>query len=321
MRQSRCGRWAAFGGSMTINGGLAMAAVSATAIGLLAGCGGSSPSAAGSATQSTTATASTWATATVSAAGTAAATGAPSGAVAFVPVTEPFDPGHPARVMSAPATCGGQDTTLTIEQCYEDKTETADAAIDAVRQARFASASAAQQAATNNEDSGWLAARATVCDKAYQTGGTIDGINIAGCLLDESTARLDALKGITPPEAVLKSTDSPSLSDLSWYTTPGGTRIAMMSAQGDATGGAIIEWFIIAGTDGFTVNPAQFKYTDGAFTDAGTAAGGTNPSGHRVSPGTEYQFGIDYSHLSAAPNAGKGGGWVYAPAKPVAVWR
>ena len=309
----RMGAW-----SMTINGGLATAALVITALGLLAGCGGSSAPAAGSATQSTTATASTWAT--VSVAGTAGATGAPSGAVAFVPVTEPFDPGHPARAVSAPATCG-QDTTLAIEQCYEDKTETADAAIDAVRQASFASASAAQQAATNNEDSGWLAARATVCDKAYQTGGTIDGINIAGCLLDESTARLDALKGITPPEAVLKSTDSSSPSDLSWYTTPEGTRIAMMSAQGDATGGAIIEWFIIAGADGFTVNPAQFTYTDGAFTDAGTAAGGTNPSGHRVSPGTEYQFGIDYSHLSADQNAGKGGGWVYAPAKPVAVWR
>jgi uncharacterized protein YecT (DUF1311 family) len=304
---------------MTINGGLAVAAVSATAIGLLAGCGGSSPSAAGSATQSTAATASTWATATISTAGTGVATRAPS--AAFVPVTEPFDPGHPARAMSAPATCGGQDTTLAIEQCYEDKTETADAAIDAVRQASFASASAAQQAATNDEDRGWLAARATVCDKAYQTGGTIDGINIAGCLLDESTARLDALKGITPPEAVLKSTDSPSPGDLSWYTTPEGTRIAMMSAQGDATGGVIIEWFVIAGTGGFTVNPAQFTYTDGAFTDAGTAVQGTSPSGHRVSPGTEYQFGIDYGHLSADPNAGKGGGWVYAPAKPAAVWR
>ncbi|MCW2894652.1 MAG: hypothetical protein JWO75_4141 [Actinomycetia bacterium] len=297
--------------------GLAMAAVSATAIGLLAGCGGSSAPAAGSASQGTAATASTWATASV--AGTAAATRAPS--AAFVPVTEPFDPGHPARAMSAPATCGGQDTTLAIEQCYEDKTETADAAIDAVRQASFASASAARQAATNDEDSGWLAARATVCDKAYQTGGTIDGINIAGCLLDESTARLDALKGITPPEAVLKSTDSPSPGDLSWYTTPAGTRIAMMSAQGDATGGAIIEWFVIAGTGGFTVNPAQFTYTHGAFTDAGTAVQGTNPSGHRVSPGTEYQFGIDYSHLSADPSAGKGGGWVYAPGRPAAVWR
>jgi uncharacterized protein YecT (DUF1311 family) len=296
--------------------GLALAAVAA--IGLLAGCGGSSTTPGTSVTASTSA-ASTGATAGT--ASTAAATGAPSAAVAFVPVTEPFDPGHPARPTSGAANCGSQDTTLAIEQCYEAKTETADAAIDAVRQASFASASAGQQATINADDSGWLAARATVCEKAYQTGGTIDGINIASCLLDESTARLDALKGVTPPEAVLKSTDSPSPSDLSWYTTPEGTRIAMMSAQGDETGGAIIEWYIIAGSDGFTVNLAQFSYIDGAFTDAGTAVKGASPSGYRVTPGTEYQFGIDYSRLSADPNEGKGGGWVYAPGSPVAVWR
>jgi hypothetical protein len=46
------------------------------------------------------------------------------------------------------------------------------------------------------------------------------------------------------------------------------------------------------------------------------------PAGHRVSPGAEYQFSIDYSHLSADPYSGKGtGGWVYAPGTPVAVWR
>jgi uncharacterized protein YecT (DUF1311 family) len=319
MSRSRGGRPAGAGGSKAINGGLALAAVSAAATGLLAGCSGWSSAPGTGATASAGATASTGATA--SAASTAVATGASSAAVAFVPVTEPFDPGHPARVGSAAANCGGQDTTLAIEQCYEAKTENADAAIDAVRQASFGGASAAQRAAINADDSGWLAARGPVCDKAYQTGGTVDGINIASCLLDESTARLDALKGITPPEAVLKSTDSPSPSDLSWYTTPEGTRIAMMSAQGDETGGAIIEWFIIAGADGFAVNPAQFSYADGAFTDAGTAVQGTSPSGHRVTPGTEYQFGIDYSRLAADPNAGKGGRWLYAPGAPVAVWR
>jgi uncharacterized protein YecT (DUF1311 family) len=303
MNQSRSGRVTP-GGGRTINGGLAVAAVSAAAIGVLAGCGGSSGSTAGSATQASTKTAS-----------------APqSPAATFVPITEPFDPGHPAGAKSAPANCGGQDSTLAIEQCYEAKTESADAAIDAVRQASFASAAAGQQATINSDDSGWLAARATVCDQAYRTGGTIDGINIASCLLDESTARLDALKGITPPEAVLKSTDSPSLSGLSWYTTPKGSRVAMIDTQGDATGGAIIAWVIIAGPDGFAVSPAQFYYGDGAFTDAGKVQG-PDPSGHRVAPGTEYQFSIDYSRLSADPNAGKGGGWVYAPGTPVAVWR
>ena len=223
--------------------------------------------------------------------------------------------------MAAPANCGDQGTTLAMEQCYENKTETADAAIDSVRQASFVAASDAQRTAINADDSGWLTARTAVCGKAYQTGGTIDGINIASCLLDESSARLDALKKITPPEAVLRSTDSTSLSDLSWYTTPEGSRVAMTDTQGDSTGGVIIAWVIIAGADGFTVNPAQFSYRDGAFTDAGKVQG-ADPTGHRVAPGTQYQFSIDYSRLPADPNAAKGsGGWVYAPGTPVAVWR
>jgi uncharacterized protein YecT (DUF1311 family) len=322
MGQSRSGR-VTVGRVRTINGGLAVAAASAAAIGVLAGCGGSSGSTAGSATQARTETASAPQSPAATSGGAAtgtAASGAPSTAAAFVPITEPFDPGHPAGARSAPANCGGQDSTLAIERCYEAKTESADAAIDAMRQASFASAAAGQQATINSDDSGWLAARATVCDQAYRTGGTIDGINIASCLLDESTARLDALKGITPPEAVLKSTDSTILSDLSWYTTPKGSRVAMIDTQGDATGGAIIAWVIIAGPDGFAVSPAQFYYGNGAFTDAGKVQG-PDPSGHRVAPGTEYQFSIDYSRLSADPHAGKGGGWVYAPGTPAAVWR
>jgi hypothetical protein len=35
------------------------------------------------------------------------------------------------------------------------------------------------------------------------------------CLLQESTARLDAVKGIAPPEAMLKATDSPNPDALS----------------------------------------------------------------------------------------------------------
>lgn len=325
MRNSRWGQSAAGRGSKAVNGRVLTAAVSVTAIGLLAGCHGSSSPAGGSTAATAGATAGATASAAASAAGSvaasSAASSASSSAIAFVPVTEPFDPGHPARTMSAPASCGAQATTLAMEQCFENKTETADAAIDTAQQASFASASAAQRNAINADDAGWLAARKTVCQKAYQTGGTIDGVNIASCLLDESTARLDALKGITPPQAVLKSTDSTNLSDLSWYTTPKGTRIAMIDTQGDATGGVVLAWVVIAGADGFTVNPAQFSYRDGAFTDAGVIQG-ANPSGHKVAPGTEYEFGIDYSRLSADPGAGKGsGGWVYAPGTPVAVWR
>ena len=320
MSQARSGRSAVGGGrtsgGRTIGGGLAVAA-SAAAIGLLAGCGSSGSTVAGPTTSATT-SAVTGATASATT-GATASSGASTGA-AFVAITEPFDPGHPAAAKVAPSSCGGQDTTVAIEQCYEAKTETADAAIDAMRQVSFAGASAAQQAAINSDDRGWLTARATVCAKAYQTGGTIDGINVGGCLLDESMARLDALKGITPPEAQLKSTDSTSLSQLSWYTTPEGSRIAMIDTQGDATGGVIIAWVVIAGADGFAVNPAQFSYRDGSFTDAGKVQG-ASVDGHRVAAGTEYQFNVDYSTLSADPHAGKAGGWVYTPGTPAAVWR
>ena len=297
---------------------LAALTMSAIAVGALAGCGGSGSSASGGATQSAPAPRSAPGSAVPTSSQTAATT-AP--AAAFVPIVEPFDPGHPARSVPAPASCGSQSSTLAIAACYENKTETWDAEIDVTQQGRYQTASAAQQAAINSDDSAWLAARQAVCATAYQTGGTIDQINIAACLLDESTARLLGLRGTIPPEAVLKSTDSTSLSDVAWYTTPEGSRIGMIDTQGDSSGGAIIAWVIIAGADGFTVNPAQFYYSDGSFTDKGIVQPPAPGSGYRVAPGTQYQFSIDYSQLQSDPNAGKGGGWVYAPGAPVAVWR
>lgn len=293
----------------------AVLALSAAAIGVLAGCGSSGSSSSGSATPGASASTSASATASSSASSLVPA-------AAFVPIVEPFDPGHPARSVSTPASCGNLSSTLAIEQCFEDKAETWDAEIDLVQQGRFKSASAAQQTAINTEDSTWLATRQTVCDKAYQTGGTIDEINAASCLLDESTAMLLGLRGTIPPEAVLKSTDSTSLSDVAWYTTPEGSRIGMIDTQGDATGGVIIAWVIIGGVDGFVINPGQFYYSDGTFTDKGILQTPAIAGGYRVAPGAEYQFTVDYSHLSSDPNQAKGtGGFVYAPVNPVAVWR
>ena len=323
MGQSRWGHTMNGDGRASTGAKLALAAVSAVGIGLLAACGtASSPGGTGAA-QGTTATASAAGTGSATAGSSAAAAGpSPSTSSAFVPITEPFDPGHAARATSGPADCGSQQTTLAIEQCYEDKTETLDAAIDAAQQASFATATVAQETAMNAADKAWLATRPTVCEKAYNTGGTIDGINIASCLFDESTARLDAVKGITPPEAVLKSSDSSLMSNISWYTTPEGSRIGFLDSQGDVSGGGIIAaWIVIAGAEGFVVNPAQFYYSDGSFTDAGVIQG-TNPSGYHVAPGTEYQFGFDYSHVTSDPNQAKGkGGYVYAPGKPVAIWQ
>jgi uncharacterized protein YecT (DUF1311 family) len=287
---------------------LARAAILTALAALLAACSSS-----GSATSAAT-SASPGAT---GAGGTASAS---AEAASFVNIVEPFDPGHPARFETAPSSCGSQTTTIAIEQCFETKTEDADVQIDVAQSAKYGSASAAGRAAILSQDSAWLAARGPVCAVAFNTGGTIDGINAAACLLDESNARLDAVKGITPPEAVLKGTDSPDPNQLSWYTTPEGSRIAEMSTQGDATGGGIVAWVIVGGADGFVINPKQFYFQDGSFTDAGIVEP-PNPAFHRVPTGKEFQFSIDYSTLSKDPNANKSGaGYLYAPGTPVAVW-
>ena len=267
----------------------ARVAVLAALIGLLAGCGNTSPRSSAS----------------------------PAG---FVGIVEPFDPGHPARTGPAPADCYGQPSTASIDQCFATRTENTDAAIDAVQQARYAAAPPSGRAAILAQDSAWLAARGPVCQVAFHSGGSIDEINTGACLLQESTARLDSVKGIAPPEATLKSTDSPDPDALSWYTTPEGSRIAELSTQGDQSGGGIISWMIIGGADGFVVNPAQFYFSDGSFTDPGVIQP-PNPALHRVGTGQEYQFLIDYSHLSAAPAGNPAEGFVYAPGTPVAIWR
>jgi uncharacterized protein YecT (DUF1311 family) len=291
---------------------VAQAAMLALLAGLAAGCSSSSSPASNIPVPVDTAASSSAAH---------AATGSASAAASFVPIVEPFDPGHPARVQSAPASCGSQSSTLAIEQCYQAKTENTDAAIDAAQLAAYSSGSPSQRTAILAQDAAWLAARGPVCQAAFNTGGTIDGISIATCLLDESTARLDAVKSITPTEAKLKSTDSIDPNDISWYTTPEGSRIGEVDTQGDQTGGVIIGWIIIGGADGFVVNPKQFYYVDGSFTDPGLIEA-PNPTYHRVATGVMYQFGVDYSRLRQDPNEVKGtGGYVYAPGSPVASWQ
>jgi uncharacterized protein YecT (DUF1311 family) len=290
---------------------LAYAAGLTALAGLLAACSSSG---------SSTSSAASSATATSASSASGSASAAASSAGPFVAIVEPFDPGHPARTASAPASCGGQASTLAIEQCYQARTENADAAIDTVQLAHYTSATASGKAAILSQDSAWLAARQPVCAVAYHSGGTIDGINIAACLLAESTARLDAVKGIAPPVVILKGTDSQDPSQLSFYTTPEGSRIAMINTQGDTTGGGFVAWVIIGGPDGFVVNPKQFYFQDQSFIRYGVIQP-PDPTDHRVATGQEYQFGLDYQHLDADPNANKSAaGYFYVPAYPAADW-
>jgi uncharacterized protein YecT (DUF1311 family) len=242
----------------TIGAAAVRTALFAALIGLAAGCS-SSPS--GSGSPSATDPASSAAAATAPGSTASASAPAPvsttiasasAAAAGFVGIVEPFDPGHPART---------EPSTASIDQCFEIRTENTDAAIDAVQQARYAVAPPAAQAAISAQDSAWLAARGPVCQVAFHSGGSRDEINTGACLLQESTARLDAVRGIAPPEAMLKSTDSPDPGALSWYTTPEGSRIAELDTQGDQSGGGIIAWIIIGGADGFVVSPSQFYFS------------------------------------------------------------
>ena len=281
----------------------------AALISLAAGCSSSNSSSSSSSGSTATTSPST--------PPTAHATSAPP----FAAIVEPFDPGHAAQARSAPADCGSQSSTATIAACYENKTETIDAQLDTVQQGNYNSAPLFSiKASIVAQDSAWLNARGPVCQAAFKTGGTIDQVNIAACLLDESTARLAGIKNITPPEAKLKSTDSTDPSQLSWYTTPEGSRIAEIDTQGDQTGGAVISWVIIGGADGFVVNPKQFYFQDGSFTDAGVPEPST-PAYYRVPAGKKFEFDIDCSKLGKDPNADKSGaGYFYAPGAPIAVW-
>jgi uncharacterized protein YecT (DUF1311 family) len=247
-----------------------------------------------------------------------ATTTATTAAVApFVSIVEPFDPGHPARVETAPDNCNSQSTTIAIEKCFETMTENDDAQINASQAAKYAAATPAGRTAILAQDSAWLAVRGPVCQAAFHSGGTIDGISVAACLFDESDARYISVQGITPHEYRLKATDSIDPNALAWYTTPEGSRIAELSTQGDQTGGAIVTWTIIGGAQGFVVNPKQFFYMDSPFTDPGVIQP-PDPTYHRVAAGKEYQFSIDYSNLAKDPN--KSGGYVYAPGDPAAEW-
>lgn len=294
------------------NGRVARLLVLITLVGLAAGCS--------SASSSTPPAEGTGSTSTASASSPSQASAQATAAPSFAPIVEPFDPGHPAKARSGPADCTTQTSTLATVLCYEIKTENADVQIDAVQLAKYSRASlASDRAAIQAQDGAWLNARGPVCSAAFKTGGTIDQVNTAICLLAESTARLSAVQNVTAPEAKLKATDSLNPGDESWYTTPEGSRIAEISTQGDQTGGAIVAWVIIGGAAGFTVNPRQFYFQDGSFTDPGVIQG-TDPTGHKVATGAMFQFSIDYSHLSQDPNRSRGGGYQYVPGTPAAVW-
>lgn len=233
---------------------------------------------------------------------------APAPKVAFQPIHEFWDANRVARHRDVTAACSHDRSTLQITTCSEYRAENSDVATDRVRAKEFAGArSAAAKEAINRDDRAWIAERSPVCDAGYASSqGTIVQVLVAGCLAAESAARLDTVEGRAVPTAQLRLTDSIDPVETPYATAGDGTRIGAIDTQGDATGGAVIAWVIIAGYRGFTVRPAAFPYVDGSFVDRGIVEGGA--AGHHVAAGKEYVFDVDYSTLAKDPlaRAGKG---------------
>ncbi len=224
--------------------------------------------------------------------------------VRFQPIHELWDGDRVARRRDALIACRDDVSTLSIVTCDEDRTENLDVEIDAVRDQAFRSAATtAAKEAVNRDDDAWLANRLPVCRAGYPTrgGGTIVEILAASCQEAVSRSRLDAVEGQPVPTAELTATDDVSPDATEYATTASGTRIGAIDTQGDQTGGVVIAWVVIAGYRGFVVEPAAFTYVDGSFVDPGVVYG--RPSGHRVAPGKEYVFSIDYSRMEDDPDA------------------
>ncbi|MEV6770066.1 lysozyme inhibitor LprI family protein [Nocardia sp. NPDC051030] len=245
----------------------------------------------------------------------------------FVYTVEPWSTdGKPAKAHSALEDCSQKNSTSDIASCYQDHIENTDAAIDALQLARFTKEPESGRADILAEDSAWLAARPNTCN-VFKTGGTIDRITFAKCLLDISEARLADLQGITVPKATLglptfKENHDVKDSDWAladWYTTPKGSRIAA-TVTSEAQAASTTCWQIIGGPSGFTVDPTQFYFAKGSeITPGQTPANKTSPAGHHVAPGENYGFCLSYKGAKARLN--QPGSFTYSPDTPVAEWK
>ena len=102
----------------------------------------------------------------------------------YVKIVEPF---------STPGRCTSAPTTLAMTFCLENRVVRVDQTVNTLQRDRFnrAKTKTAKQVLLN-DDAHWLKTRRTTC-AANQTGGTIDQINDAQCLLNGSKARANKL--------------------------------------------------------------------------------------------------------------------------------
>jgi uncharacterized protein YecT (DUF1311 family) len=104
----------------------------------------------------------------------------------YVKIAEPFSAPGPR--------CTHTDTTLSISACLLVRVVRVDHTVDALQKDRFDRARTTKtKKARLADDAKWLKARGTTCAAAGDSGGTIDQITTAQCLLDNSKQRANSL--------------------------------------------------------------------------------------------------------------------------------
>jgi uncharacterized protein YecT (DUF1311 family) len=103
-------------------------------------------------------------------------------------MVEPFSP---------PGTCDQNGTTLEISNCALEQVIDVDSTVNSLQQRRFEETPAAQQAGVLAEYARWLSGRTTKCRAKANTGGTVDAITAAQCLLRSSQDRVETLNDVS----------------------------------------------------------------------------------------------------------------------------
>ena len=109
---------------------------------------------------------------------------APGAGLRYVEIVEPF---------GRPGPCQADGTTVEMTACILHEVVEVDYTVDGLQRQRFAySTSAAERKADLRDDARWLAGRTKTCSKNL-TGGSMDQLNEAQCLLDVSKSRVESL--------------------------------------------------------------------------------------------------------------------------------
>jgi uncharacterized protein YecT (DUF1311 family) len=102
----------------------------------------------------------------------------------YVAIVEPF---------SAPGTCAENGNTVELTNCVLEQIEDVDSTVDSLQLARFEKAPGKQRASILKEYATWLAGRTSSCRAKATSGGSIDQITAAQCMLKGSKDRVQTL--------------------------------------------------------------------------------------------------------------------------------